>query len=257
MASNAELVDYIWPISTNYVFGGSRYEPYNTDCSGIVCAAFWNIHGVDPYTLGDWTGAQWANGTLAQLWWGTTPYLPYDKMEKGDVIFTSTSSPDFSTGNGSHVGFYTGDPNAPFLSHFANGGPYVTAVNGVYGGNETYYGVARYMPGSEDEMGVWNDTSYQEPWPTGADMGTRIVYIDKYSNELYNDVCQKDMSGAEKATGEKVNTGVGMHERLAYCEGYIKQINKKLDKLQVGGASVDYDKLADAVADKLAARMKD
>ena len=93
MASNAEMVDYIWPISTNYVFGGSRYEPYNTDCSGMVCAAFWHVHGIDPSFLGDWTGAQWNRGLLKQLWWGQTPYLPWDIMQKGDVIFTSTSAP--------------------------------------------------------------------------------------------------------------------------------------------------------------------
>lgn len=27
---------YLNDISTDYMFGGSRYEPYNTDCSGIV-----------------------------------------------------------------------------------------------------------------------------------------------------------------------------------------------------------------------------
>lgn len=265
MASNAELVDYIWPISTNYVFGGSRYEPYNTDCSGIVCAAFWHIHGVDPYTLGDWTGAQWANGTLTHIWWGTTPNLPYDNMEKGDVIFTSTSSPDFTTGNGSHVGFYTGDPNAPFLSHFANGGPYVTAVNGVYGGNETYYGVARYTPGSED------DVSAQDVWDYGIGQDAtvhynnepawkRLSWVHHDAAAVYKDVCRTDFADVEKSTGEKVNTGAGMHERLVYCEAYIKKIMSKLDKLEGGDSSVvsiDYDKLAEAVADKLAKRMAD
>ena len=43
---------------------------------------------------------------------------------------------------------------------------------------------------------------------------------------------------------------------MAYCEAYIKQMNKKLDKLQAGGASVDYDKLANKVADVIYARMK-
>lgn len=265
MASNAEMVDYIWPISTNYVFGGSRYEPYDTDCSGMMCAAMWHVHGVDPYTLGDWTGAQWSWGVLSKVWWGQTPYLPWDIMQKGDFIFTSTVAPSFNTGENSHVGLYTGDPNAPFLSHFANGGPYVTAVNGVYGGNERYYGVARYVPGSED------DVSAQDVWDYG--LGTDAT--PGYKNEpawkhlswchhdtaaMYADICQKDMSAAEKETGEKVNTGVGMHERLAYCEGYIKQINKKLDKLKVSGATIDYDKLAEAVAKKTAdtiyARMK-
>ena len=154
MASNAELFDYLYPVSTSYVLGGSRWEPYNTDCSGVVCAAFWNVFGINPYSLGTWTGAQWSSPELATVWWGTSPYLPWDIMQKGDVIFTSTGSPTFSTTNGSHVGFYSGDPNAPFLSHFANGGPYITAVNGVYGGNEVYFGVRRYMPGAEEDEPV-------------------------------------------------------------------------------------------------------
>lgn len=148
--NNSDLVNLLLPISTNYVFGGSRYEPYNTDCSGIVCAAFYQVFEISPYTLGTWTGAQWSNDFLDFVWYGYSPDLPFDDMLPGDVIFTSNCSPDFSTGNGSHVGFYTGNPEAPFLSHFANGGPYVTAVNGVYG-NECYYGVKRYTQGA-DEM---------------------------------------------------------------------------------------------------------
>lgn len=148
--NNSDLVNLLLPISTNYVFGGSRYEPYNTDCSGIVCAAFYQVFGIEPFVLGTWTGAQWSNDFLDFIWYGYSPDLPYDDMLPGDVIFTSNCSSDFSTGNGSHVGFYTGNPDAPFLSHFSNGGPYVTAVNGVYG-NECYYGVRRYMQGA-DEM---------------------------------------------------------------------------------------------------------
>lgn len=247
MASNAELVDYLWPISTAYVFGGSRYEPYNTDCSGIVCAAFWHIHGVDPYTLGDWTGAQWANGTLTQLWWGTTPYLPYDKMEKGDVIFTSTSSPDFTTGNGSHVGFYTGDPNAPFLSHFANGGPYVTAVNGVYGGNETYYGVARYMPGSEDDVSAKDVWTYN--WENTAPNGNMYnCVLDIHKNAQAHSIWEYNYKNTAPG-GNMYNCITDMHKK-------VDELQKAVDKLQAGGASVDYDKLANKVADVIYARMK-
>lgn len=146
--NNSDLVNLLLPISTNYVFGGTRYEPYNTDCSGIVCAAFYQVFGIEPFVLGTWTGAQWSNSFLDFIWYGYSPDLPYDDMLPGDVIFTSNCSSDFSTGNGSHVGFYTGNHEAPFLSHFADGGPYVTAVNGVYG-NERYYGVKRYTQGAD------------------------------------------------------------------------------------------------------------
>lgn len=136
---------YLNNISTNYVFGGSRYEPYDTDCSGIVCAGCYQVLGISPDELGTWTGAQWQSALLETIWQGTTPDLPYEIMQEDDFIFTSTESPMFDTGNGSHVGLYTGDANEPFLSHFANGGPYITAVNAVYGGRERYFGVRRLM----------------------------------------------------------------------------------------------------------------
>lgn len=262
--SNADLVYAMYDARpTNYVFGGSRYGMRDTDCSGMVDGAFYAVYGISPYSLGTWTGALWSSPMLDYVWSGTTPYLPYDSMQIGDVIFTSTTSPTFSTGEGSHVGFYTGDPSAPFVSHFANGGPYITAVNGVYGGREIYYGVARYTPGSEDDVSAQDVWDYElgtdgTPHYKNEAAWKHLSWCHHDTAAVYADVCQKDMSTVEKATGEKVNTGVGLHERLAYCEAYIKQMNKKLDKLQGGGAStvaIDYDKLANAVADKLAKRL--
>lgn len=232
MPSNAEMVDYIMPISTNYVFGGSRYSPYNTDCSGMMCAAMWHVHGVDPYTFGDCTGAQWNGGLLRKLWWGTDPYLPWDIMQKGDFIFTSTVAPSFNTGEGSHIGLYTGDPNAPFLSHFANGGPYVTAVNGVYSGNEKYFGVARYVPGSEEDM----------------DKGELISTRDSGNIPAW-----QAWSWAYTYAKDAV-------EKVAAVEKKVAAIQSAVNNLKISGATVDYDKLADRVAekvaDKIAARMK-
>ena len=232
MASNAEMVDYIMPISTNYVFGGSRYEPRNTDCSGMMCAAMWHVHGVDPYTFGDCTGAQWNGGLLRKLWWGTDPYLPWDIMQKGDFIFTSTVAPSFNTGEGSHIGLYTGDPNAPFLSHFANGGPYVTAVNGVYSRNEKYFGVARYVPGSEKDM----------------DKGELISTRDSGNIPAW-----QAWSWAYTYAKDAV-------EKVAAVEKKVAAIQSAVNNLKISGATVDYDKLADRVAekvaDKIAARMK-
>lgn len=208
--NNSDMVNLLLPISTNYVFGGTRYEPYNTDCSGIVCAAFYQVFGIEPFILGTWTGAQWSNDFLDFIWYGYSSDLPYDEMLVGDVIFTSNCSPDFSTGNGSHVGFYTGNPDAPFLSHFADGGPYITAVNGVYG-NERYYGVKRYSKGAQnmEPVDVWayknksingNKDAYQlltdihdqvtrtdtAGWPTpnGHDIFGRVNAIEKNVDEI-------------------------------------------------------------------------
>lgn len=247
MASNAEMVDYIMPISTNYVFGGSRYSPYNTDCSGMMCAAMWHVHGVDPYTFGDWTGAQWSWGVLSKIWWGTDPYLPWDIMQKGDFIFTSTVAPSFNTGENSHIGLYTGDPNAPFLSHYANGGPYVTAVNGVYGGNEKYYGVARYVPGSEDEVSATEVWGYKN---------TSMTNIDAYQElfDIHKQLTRTDNAGWASPKGHDI------FGRVNSMQVELAEIKKAVNNLKVGGATVDYDKLAKAlapvVADELSARLK-
>ena len=247
MPTNADLVYAMYDARpTNYVFGGSRWDMNNTDCSGMVDGAFWKVFSISPYSLGTWTGAIWNSPELERIHFGTSPNLPWDIMQIGDVISTSCTSPTFSTGEGSHVGLYTGNPDAPFLSHFANGGPYVTAVNGVYGGREIYFGVQRYMPGSEDDVSASDLWSYQNPSES----------IDAYQAlmETHAAVTGGGISSwAYKNPSEKIDAyGVlmDMHKD-------IDGLKAAVDKLQVGGASVDYDKLANAVADKLAARMKD
>ena len=214
---NSDLVDLLLPVSTNYVFGGSRYSIYDTDCSGIVCGAFYIIHNIDPYRLGDYTGSQWNSPILSKLWWGTTPNLPWDSMEKGDVIFTSNCSSDFSTGQGSHVGFYTGDRYNPFLSHFRDGGPYITAVNGVYG-NEKYFGVSRYKRGSEENMHpseFW-EYNYQNSAP-GGNMYNAIVKI-----------AQSIFEPHDSATGDGISGS--MIDRVDYIDMRIREMEKKLSE---------------------------
>lgn len=139
-------------ISTNYVFGGTRYDVYDTDCSGIVCGACYKWLGIDPLELGWWTGGMWVSPLLDIIWQGESPELPWEIMKEDDFIFTSTTSIYFDSFNGSHVGLYTGIMEMPFLSHFANGGPFITQVNGVYNGNERYYGVARLKELNMDEV---------------------------------------------------------------------------------------------------------
>ena len=46
------------------------------------------------------------------------------------------------------------------------------------------------------------------------------------------------------------NCMLDIHKKVAALE-------KTVDNMKIGGVSVDFDKLANAVADKLAARMKD
>lgn len=255
---NAEMVDLLMGVSTDYVFGGTRYDIYRTDCSGVVCGAFYRVFGLDPYILGVDTGSQWSRGTLAKLWWGTTPDLPWEDMYKGDVIFTSNCSPDFSTANGSHVGFYTGDPAHPFQSHFANGGPYITAVNGVYGGTECYFGVARYREGIDDMQpaNVW-EYNYQNS-AVGGNMYNAV-----------NGIAQAVLEPHESSAGD--GTSGSMRDRLEWVDMRVREMSEDVAEIKraLGGAPIeaepieaefelseeDVDAIAEAVADKLAARM--
>lgn len=242
--NNSDLVNLLLPISTDYVFGGTRYEPYNTDCSGIVCAAFYQVFGIEPFVLGTWTGAQWSNDFLDFIWYGYSPDLPYDEMIIGDVIFTSNCSPDFSTGNGSHVGFYTGNPDAPFLSHFANGGPYVTAVNGVYG-NERYYGVKRYSKGTKDMLAsdVW-EYDYMGTAPKG---NMYNCMVDIHKNAQPHSIWEYDYEGTAPK-GNMYNCVIEMYKKIEKLETAVS--NPTLQQ-------IDYKTLAKAVADELQARLKE
>ena len=218
---------YLNNISTNYVFGGSRYEPYDTDCSGIVCAGCYQVLGISPDELGTWTGAQWQSALLETIWQGTTPNLPYEIMQEDDLIFTSCESPMFDTGNGSHVGLYTGDVNAPFLSHFANGGPYITAVNGVYGGRERFFGVRRL----KRFMGsILDDTSYQEPYPTGASIGTRIVYMDMYINQILR-LCENMPARVMEYNYENTAPFGNIYNTIVQTNLFAQDIKRDIERL--------------------------
>lgn len=177
---------YLNNISTNYVFGGSRYEPYDTDCSGIVCAGCWQKLGIEPSQLGVWTGAQWASPILETIWEGETPNLPWNLMQEDDLIFTSTESPLFDSEWGSHVGLYTGDSNMPFLSHFKDGGPYITKVNGVYGGMECYFGVRRLKGMSLRPADVW-EYNYENTAPFG-NMYNTAVQTNLFTQDIKRDL---------------------------------------------------------------------
>lgn len=177
----------LYKISTDYVLGGSRYEPHDTDCSGMVCAGFYQYMQIDPVLLGWWTGGIWQSDILDTIWSGDTPDLPYYDMQPDDFIFTSTESPTFDTVNGSHVGLYTGNPENPFLSHFADGGPYVTPVNGVYSGREMFFGVRRLKDMAElRPADIW-EYNYENTAPYG-NMYNCVVQTNLFAQDIKKDL---------------------------------------------------------------------
>lgn len=211
--------------SIPYVFGGSRYKADDgTDCSGLVCAAMVNAHKIYPHKLGDWTGAQWYDVEYTRnIYWGMTPELPWEDLQRGDLIFTSNCSEDFSTGNGSHVGFYTGDPEAPFLSHFATPGARITAVNGVYG-NECYYGVKRILC-EEEEMIDYDELANkvaERVWnfeQNGTLMRDRIQGTDEAAN-----ACREQLTRTDDVSGR--GTEANMYERACWLGAAVKELEE-------------------------------
>lgn len=97
----------------NYIFGGNRLNPQEsggTDCSGMVIAAIYHARGL---VIGSFTGNIWASTYCEQLYYaanGNWQALPWDEMQEGDILMMSSNSYDFTTGNGSHTGLYTGTP---------------------------------------------------------------------------------------------------------------------------------------------------
>lgn len=97
-----------------YIWNGSRYDPDSsvpkgTDCSGMVIAAYWQVLGID---LGSWTGMIATTDVLETVWHGTgASNVPYDVMERGDVMVCTTDPNSFMTRpTESHAAIYTGTP---------------------------------------------------------------------------------------------------------------------------------------------------
>lgn len=96
-----------------YIFGGGRPDPVadgGTDCSGFVIAAYLQTRGI---VLGSYTGNIWTTTYGAQIWYGRTSNwddVPWDKLQEGDVMLMSSNTYDFTSGDGSHTGLYTGVP---------------------------------------------------------------------------------------------------------------------------------------------------
>lgn len=91
-----------------------------------------------------------------------------------------------------------------------------------------YTGKEVFKIESEEDMTpaeVW-EYNYEDGAPGG---NTYNTLLDIHA--LVSVLASTDASIAEAETGEHVNTGANMPLRLAYMEAYLKQINRKLDKV--------------------------
>lgn len=99
-----------------------------------------------------------------------------------------------------------------------------------------HYTGAETIETEEDDMtpsDFWNyglgtnatsDYNNEEAWK-------HLSWAHHDTAALYADLCDKDMAAVEVETGEHVNTGVSVAQRVAYMEAYIKRIERKLDEI--------------------------
>lgn len=216
-------------VSTSYVLGGTRYEMRDTDCSGMVCAALYQFAGIDPFDAGWWTGGMWVSDKFETVYHGDFAGLPLDSMRPDDLVFVSTEAKYFDSVNDSHVGLYVGD--GTYISHYCDGGPYITALDAVYGGNEKFIGVRRQKGMTNDVLG---NTDYQEPYPTGADIGTRIVWIDMRVKDIAEVVINPNAIGAV-VMGYKnsaINGDKDVYQLITEIHRGIDDLNGRLDAIE-------------------------
>ena len=193
-------------------------ESGGTDCSGFVRWCYLQF-GID---VGTWTGDESQAGVEVAR--GHYPYeIPWDALQPGDLILMTANYPDN----------YNFDEYLCHIELYCGGGTMIGHPGG-YGPQEKWaqawmesYGCCTWMVrrvfGGDDVSAqeVWSYIGDDTPFPTGADAWVRLVYIDKYVNEIKADV---------------------------------EQVKRDMSTLSVGG--VDYDKLANAVADKLYQRLE-
>lgn len=216
-------------VSTAYVLGGSRYDMHDTDCSGMVCATLCKFAGIDPFDAGWWTGGMWVSDKFETVYHGNRDNLPLDRMRPDDLVFTSTQAEYFDSVNGSHVGLYVGD--GEYVSHFCDGGPLITALDGVYDGNERYFGVRRLRGMSNDVLG---NTEYQEPYPTGADIGTRIVWIDLRVKDIAEIVINPNAIGAVVMSykNSQINGDKDVYQLITDIHRDMNSLHSRLDAIE-------------------------
>ena len=210
-----------------------------TDCSGFVRWCYLQF-GID---VGTWTGDEsYAGYEIAR---GHYPSeIPWDSLQPGDLILmTATYYDDYSFSHYlCHIELYCG--GGTMIGHPGGYGPQEKWAQAWMESYGCITWMVRRVFEGDDDVSASDLWSYQNPSES----------IDAYQAlmETHAAVTGGGISSwAYKNPSEKIDAyGVlmDMHKD-------IDGLKAAVDKLQVGGAAVDYDKLANAVADKLAKRL--
>ena len=218
-------------------------ESGGTDCSGFVRWCYLQ-YGID---VGTWTGDESRAGV--EIARGHYPSeIPWDEMQPGDLILmTATYWNDYSFSHYlCHIELYCG--NGTMIGHPSGMGPqekWAAAWMKAYGC--ITWMVRRVFEGDDDVSAkdVW--TYDWEDTAPGGNMYNCVLEIHDQSKP--NKLWEYDYEGTAPG-GNMYNCVVNMYKM-------VSALQSKVDKLQGGNAStIDYDKLAKAVANEIYARMK-
>lgn len=214
-----------------------------TDCSGFVRWCYLQFG----YDVGTWTGDEsFAGYEVAR---GHYPSeIPWDDMQPGDLILmTATYWNDYSFSHYlCHIELYCG--GGTMIGHPGGYGPQEKWAQDWMQAYGCITWMVRRVFESEDDVQaheVW-EYDYKDTAPKG---NMYNCVLDIHKNAQPHSIWEYDYNGTAPG-GNMYNCVINMSKK-------VDELAKTVDKLQVGSASVDYDKLANAVADKLAARMKD
>ena len=213
-------------------------ESGGTDCSGFVR---W-CYGKFGYNVGSWTGDEsYAGYEIAR---GHYPSeIPWDDMQPGDLILmTATYWNDYTFSHYlCHIELYCG--NGTMIGHPSGYGPqekWAQAWMQSYGC--ITWMVRRVFEGDDD----------MQPVDVWAYKNKDLINIDAYQELL--DV-HKQLTRTDNA-GWSTPNGHDIYGRVNSIQKDVTEMKSAISKLQVGNASIDYDKLANKVADVIYARMK-
>ena len=230
-----------WRYTNDYPDRMYPVEYGGTDCSGFVrwCYAQFG------YDVGTWTGDEsYAGYEVAR---GHYPSeIPWDDMQPGDLILmTATYYDDYSFSHYlCHIELYCG--GGTMIGHPGGYGPqekWAQAWMTAYGC--ITWMVRRVFEGDDDvsAVDVW---SYKNESMNGKNDAYQLL------TDIHYQTTRTDNAGWPTPMGHD------FFGRINSMQDDIEHIKSAVSKLQGGGSatvSIDYDKLANAVADKIAKRM--
>lgn len=229
------------------------WESGGTDCSGF-CKLVYEEFG---YDIGTWTGDESQSGTEVAR--GHYPSeIPWDIMQPGDLIFMTAT----------YWNNYNFDQYLCHVEIYCGGGTMIGHPSG-YGPTEKWaqawmeaYGCITWkvMRIFEEE----DDMSATEVRDAVLGFKNPNMYVRETDENV--DTWQHIWNASHQTTrtdnaGWKTPMGHDIFGRVNHVEEMCMEMQEKLDDLTVGKVDakveIDYGKLADAVADKLAQRMAD